>query len=397
MADKYVSSNQFFIGVQRILNLMNGKIGDVALNTTDQTINGAINENVSSIKELKNKIDKIQTGGGGSSPSVDLSNYPKRTELSAVATSGNYNDLNNKPTIPSISGLASETFVITKINEAKLNGVEIDLTPYAKTAELSNVAKTGSYNDLTDKPNIPSMPTLSTVATSGDYNDLNNKPTIPSISGLASETFVITKINEAKLNGVEIDLTPYAKTAELSNVAKTGSYNDLTDKPNIPSMPTLSTVATSGDYNDLNNKPTIPSISGLASEAFVKNAINEAKLNGSGSDIDLSIYAKTADLSTVAKSGSYIDLTDKPYIPSDPDLTPYAKTEELSNVAKTGSYNDLTNKPYIPNIPALSTVATSGDYNDLNNKPNILTEDQVISIVNSQLGAALNDALNAEY
>ncbi len=293
MADKYVSSNQFFIGVQRIINLMNGKIGDVALNTTDQTINGAINENVSSIKELKNKIDKIQTGGG-TSPSVDLSDYPKRTELSAVATSGSYNDLNNKPTIPSISGLASEEFVTTKINEAKLNGVKVDLTPYAKTADLSTVAK-------------------------------------------------------------------------------------------------------SGDYNDLNNKPTIPSISGLASEAFVKNAINEAKLNGSGSNIDLSIYAKTADLSTVAKSGSYIDLTDKPYIPSDPDLTPYAKTAELSNVAKTGSYNDLKDKPNIPSMPTLSTVATSGNYNDLTNKPTILTEDQVISIVNSQLSTALNDALNAEY
>ena len=293
MADKYVSSNQFFIGVQRIINLMNGKIGDVALNTTDQTINGAINENVSSIKELKNKIDKIQTGGG-TTPSVDLSDYPKRTELSTVATSGNYNDLNNKPTIPSISGLASEEFVTTKINEAKLNGVKVDLTPYAKTADLSTVAK-------------------------------------------------------------------------------------------------------SGDYNDLNNKPTIPSISGLASEAFVKNAINEAKLNGSGSNIDLSIYAKTADLSTVAKSGSYIDLTDKPYIPSDPDLTPYAKTAELSNVAKTGSYNDLKDKPNIPNIPTLSTVATSGNYNDLTNKPTILTEDQVISIVNSQLSTVLNDALNSEY
>ena len=293
MADKYVSSNQFFIGVQRIINLMNGKIGDVALNTTDQTINGAINENVSSIKELKNKIDKIQTGGG-TSPSVDLSDYPKRTELSTVATSGSYNDLNNKPTIPSISGLASEDFVTTKINEAKLNGVDIDLTPYAKTVDLSNVAK-------------------------------------------------------------------------------------------------------SGNYNDLNNKPTIPSISGLASEAFVKNAINEAKLNGSGSDIDLSIYAKTADLSTVATSGSYIDLTDKPYIPLDPDLTPYAKTAELSNVAKTGSYNDLKDKPNIPNIPTLSAVAKSGSYNDLNNKPTILTEDQVITIVNSQVSTILNDALNAEY
>ena len=350
MADKYVSSNQFFIGVQRIINLMNGKIGDVALNTTDQTINGAINENVSSIKELKNKIDNIQTGGGVS-PSVDLSEYPKKTELSSVATSGNYNDLNNKPTIPSISGLASEAFVTTKINEAKLNGSgsDIDLTPYAKTSELSAVAK------------------------SGNYNDLNNTPTIPSISGLASEAFVTTKINEAKLNGAEIDLTPYAKTSELSNVAK------------------------SGNYNDLNNTPTIPSISGLASEAFVKNAINEAKLNGSGSDIDLSIYAKTSELSNVAKSGSYIDLTDKPYIPSDPDLTPYAKTAELSNVAKTGNYNDLINKPTLPSIPTLSTVATSGDYNDLNNKPNILTEDQVISIVNSQVSTIINDAINAEY
>ena len=293
MADKYVSSNQFFIGVQRIINLMNGKIGDVALNTTDQTINGAINENVSSIKELKNKIDNIQTGGG-TSPSVDLKDYPKKTDLSKVATSGSYDDLNNKPTIPSISGLASEAFVKKAIDEAKLNGVEVDLTPYAKTADLSNVAK-------------------------------------------------------------------------------------------------------SGNYNDLNNKPTIPSISGLASEAFVKNAINEAKLNGSGSNIDLSIYAKTADLSTVAKSGSYMDLTDKPYIPSDPDLTPYAKTSNLSTVATSGSYTDLKDKPNIPNIPALSTVATSGSYNDLTNKPTILTEDQVISIVNSQVGTILNNALNAEY
>ena len=30
MADKYVSSNQFFIGVQRIVSLVNGKRGDVS-------------------------------------------------------------------------------------------------------------------------------------------------------------------------------------------------------------------------------------------------------------------------------------------------------------------------------------------------------------------------------
>ena len=63
---------------------------------------------------------------------------------------------------------------------------------------------------------------------------------------------------------------------ELSSVATSGSYNDLTDKPTIPepqvnsdwnsesgvsqilNKPTLSIVATSGSYNDLLNKPTIP-------------------------------------------------------------------------------------------------------------------------------------------
>ena len=38
----------------------------------------------------------------------------------------------------------------------------------------------------------------------------------------------------------------------LAAVAKSGSYNDLKNKPN------LAAVATSGSYNDLANKPSIP-------------------------------------------------------------------------------------------------------------------------------------------
>ena len=62
---------------------------------------------------------------------------------------------------------------------------------------LRTVATSGSFNDLTDKPTIPepqvnsdwnaesgisqilNKPTLSIVATSGNYDDLLNKPTIP--------------------------------------------------------------------------------------------------------------------------------------------------------------------------------------------------------------------------
>ena len=141
---------------------------------------------------------------------VDWNDVENKPNFATVAESGSYNDLTDKPTIP----------------EAP------DLTPYAKTADLSTVATSGSYNDLTDKPVIPEAPDLTNYATKDDL--ANAKP----------------------------DLTPYAKTADLSTVATTGSYEDLTNKPNLFSgnyedltnKPNLF----SGDYQDLTNKPTIP-------------------------------------------------------------------------------------------------------------------------------------------
>lgn len=69
--------------------------------------------------------------------------------LSAVATSGNYNDLSNKPILSTVATSGSYT-------------------------DLSNkpVLFSGSYNDLTNKPSF------ALVATSGSYNDLSNKPTL---------------------------------------------------------------------------------------------------------------------------------------------------------------------------------------------------------------------------
>lgn len=117
-----------------------------------------------------------------------LEDYAKKSEL----FSKNYEDLNNKPEIPSIEGLASETFVLNKIAEAELNNKEVDLSGLATKDELKNKAEkdhTHSYNDLTDKPEIPS------------------------IEGLASEDFV----NNAIAN-IEHPANP-TKVSELENDA----------------------------------------------------------------------------------------------------------------------------------------------------------------------------------
>ena len=103
--------------------------------------------------------------------------------------------------------------------------------PHGVTAaqlNLAKVATSGSYNDLGDKPSIPaayshpsthpaSMITgLSAVATSGSYNDLSNKPTIPAAYSHPSTH-------------------PASMITGLSSVATSGSYNDLSNKPTMPS------------------------------------------------------------------------------------------------------------------------------------------------------------------
>ena len=52
----------------------------------------------------------------------------------------------------------------------------------------------------------------------------------------------------------------------------------------------------SGDYNDLTNKPTIPSISGLASESYVNEYVQNAIKDIPKEEVDLSEYAKKTEL-----------------------------------------------------------------------------------------------------
>ncbi|MBR5642750.1 MAG: hypothetical protein IKW77_01015 [Salinivirgaceae bacterium] len=73
-----------------------------------------------------------------------------------------------------------------------------------------------------------------------------------------------------------VNLTGYAKTADLADVATSGSYSDLTGTPN------LKTVATTGSYNDLTDKPTIPAAPDLS--AYAKTEDVPAKLSDLNAD-----------------------------------------------------------------------------------------------------------------
>lgn len=70
-------------------------------------------------------------------------------------------------------------------------------------------------------------------------------------------------------------------------------------------------------------------------------------------DISEAGYVTDGDLSAVAESGSYNDLTDTP------DLSVYAESADLATVATSGSYNDLSDKPQIPTVPTNVSAFTN--------------------------------------
>ena len=159
------------------------------------------------------------------------------------------------------------------------NSITVSLGGKANTSDLSSVATSGSYNDLSYKPNIPTKTSqltndsdfvvssnLASVATSGSYTDLSNKPTIP------------TKTSELTND------SNFVPSSSLATVATSGSYNDLSNTPTIPtktsdltndsnfvSSSSLATVATSGSYTDLSNTPTIPTVSDYNASLLLSN------------------------------------------------------------------------------------------------------------------------------
>lgn len=222
--------------------------------------------------------------------------------LSGVASSGSYNDLTDKPTIPTkTSDLTNDSGFITAS----------DIPPQ----EQANWQEA----DPNDPSYIQNKPSLAAVATSGDYSDLTGTPSIPSAtSDLTNDSGFITAseapvqdvyvdgvsvvdsqgvaqiqmpviptipVTDVEVNGTSVvnaqgvaEVSVPAQVQSDWNVTDVASAAYIANKPTIPAAqvnsdwnaqsgvaqilnkPTLAAVATSGDYSDLSNTPSIPSV-----------------------------------------------------------------------------------------------------------------------------------------
>lgn len=371
---------------------------------------------------LTEETDPIFT----SSPSAnittqDISNWNNKSDFS-----GSYNDLTDKPNIPSkTSDLTNDSEFITKSVD--------DLDNYTLTNELANVAFSGNYNDLSNKP------TLANVATSGNYNDLSNKPTIPTKtsqltndSGYITNAGVPTKTSQLINDSGYIDktvsnLSNYTLSSELANVATSGKYNDLTGKPSIPTqlsqlgqdsahrLVTDTEKSTwnnksdfSGNYNDLSNKPdlskfvtkTVDDLENYykKSETYNQSEVNDLISAVSSINIEIVQELPTHDISTntiylVPKNPAQQDNYYDEYIYVSNDWELIGDTEiDLSGYQTKIDSNNKLNADYVNDSNSTNKFVTSTDKSNWSakyNKPNDgIPKTDLESAVQTSLGKA---------
>ena len=250
----------------------------------------------------KNHPDPSASWGGGSEGGGDytagygikINDKDISVDQDVVASKSDiitsYNDLTDKPTIP--AGTTNPFLRVTDANDTVFFSLTGAAQTFFKSLDLKGQPPvhvnlhalnpvygnglTSTYNSLHSqlevavdtsvvalKSDIPTIPTLATVATTGSYNDLIDKPKIP--------TNYVYYTNVSDRPYVDIG-NYYGSGAERGFTSMNmldNTYNTYTlpgDKSgvialtsDIPTVPTLAPVATTGSYNDLTDKPEIPS------------------------------------------------------------------------------------------------------------------------------------------
>ena len=324
-----------------------------------------------------------------------------KPSLATVATSGSYNDLLDKPTIPtSLSQLTNDAGFVTTAAVPTFNitqtdtGYVLTMTPPGGPAE-TYILRNGvdGEDGAPGTPGTPGTPGLP-GAPGEDGNGISNITgpvtsgnvdtyTIHFTNGTTS-TFTVTNGTNGQ-NGVSptialdtagSNLLVTITDANGSNTtiiplsSGSGTFTQLPADWNATSgvqqilhKPNLATVATSGNYNDLTNKPTIPAEqvqanwneTNTSSKAYIQNkptipaAQVNADWNATSGVAQILNKPTIPEYQVLSISNDTIFLTNGGFVKLNIEWDSINNKPEFAPVALTGAYNDLTGTPTIPN------------------------------------------------
>lgn len=289
-----------------------------------------------------------------------------------------YNDLTDLPTIPSIEGLATETYVDDAIAKVQLE--QVDLSPYAKTEDV-NTALNGKANKEHEHDYLKEHQDISHLATKDEVKAKTDKTYVDTyfLSKTMAENNYSTIDHNHDFRYSQLDHThsEYAKANDLIDI-----QTSINNKANIEHVHTEYSKTTHThdyssvyapkehvhSYNDLTDKPTIPSVDGLATETYVNQAITNIE----------SEYAKKTDIPTVPIKTSQLtndsgfitnipsefvtetELDAKGYLTQHQDISHLATKSELSGYSQTGhTHTGMVTSQTVVRIEIVDTLPTT--------------------------------------
>ena len=291
-----------------------------ALGNLEAALNDAIADMVSEsdMAALKTELEqKIAAVTGG----VDLSGLSasvaqNTSDIAAVKTTADSasNMANeNAEDIIALQGLVGTESVATQIASS------LGAADYATNARVNEVeAKiptnlfSGDYNDLTNKPTLITQADLTNLqnalqseidkkANSGDVATAEQLTNISNaLSNLQGDTYTKEEVNQKIANAItngEIDLSDYATVDDLldledslADVAFSGDFNDLANKPNMTEYVAKTEVSEVVQNAFNNNQVEIPDGS-VTAVKLADKSVTAAKLNtGAMSSGELAMF-----------------------------------------------------------------------------------------------------------
>lgn len=167
-------------------------------------VKNSVDENITGIKNFMNGL-KVFTNSATTSNEynttgkINITNYAAPIIFGSNSSKVWWSTQFQSSTTLLIGRTNSIPIRIQSLNSSEGNASEIYATRFYQNEKLVATEEwvTGK-GYLTSVPaqtwgSITGKPTFATVATSGSYNDLTNKPTIPSLSGYATESWVGTQ------------------------------------------------------------------------------------------------------------------------------------------------------------------------------------------------------------
>lgn len=257
------------------------------------------------------------------------------SDLATVATTGNYNDLINKPagltpyTLPAATATTLGGVIIPS-----QTGLTIDASGnLTNTGVLSVNTRTGAVTltaadvglptDLLSGPSTTIaakyLPASLTGALTyqGSWNANTNTPTLASGTGTKGYYYVVNVAGSTNLDGVNTwnigDWAIFNGTIWQRLQNSGGTVTSVAGKTGavtlVPGDITgLAAVASSGSYTDLTNKPT-PYTLPVASTTVLGGVLLQTAANAAGN-------LAAGKLATVALTGNYSDLVGLPFSPN---------------------------------------------------------------------------------